>query len=115
MSRAEHRRHPRIRTLVPALAILEGRGIDAVVLNVGPGGAFLLEDVRLEEAESFSMALELGDHGVIPVVAKVVRKQLVPPRGLEVPGIGVEFVDLTPGARAALDSFSRGVSSRVAA
>lgn len=115
MAKTEARRHPRLRTLIPALAFLEGKAVDTVVLDVGRGGAFILEDESLARVRELSMTLDLGDHGVVPVVARVVRRQVVPPRGLEVPGLGVEFLDLTPGAAAALDAFVGKVPLRAAA
>lgn len=114
MSR-DFRRHPRIRTFVPAIALPDGRKIDAVVLNLGRGGAFILDDRRLASMEEFPMTLDLAEHGVVPVLARVVRRQAVDPRGLDVPGLGVKFVDLTPGALVALDRFARRLPARAAA
>ena len=109
------RRHPRIRTFVPAVATHEGRNIDAVILNLGRGGAFILDDRRLARAAEISMTLELGEHGILPVIARVVRRQEVDPRGLDVPGLGVKFFDLTPSAEAALERFVGQQPLRLAA
>lgn len=99
MSKPEHRQHPRTRVLLPCtLRLGENEPpIFAVATDLSVGGLFLLEDARLARVDRASVELTLDGNQTVRTEARIVRQQHPEqPRGLDVPGVGLAFVELSP-------------------
>lgn len=104
MTHAEHRLFRRARILLPVKVTLGGLPpIHAVATDVSVGGLFLLDDARIARAAEADVEVELDKDHVVHAHARIVRKQTPErPRGLDVPGVGLEFDGLTGPAADAI-------------
>jgi|GEM_PF-1999900 len=105
MDTPNNRQHPRARVLLPVTLHLGDNQppIFAVATDLSVGGLFLLEDARLARADHAAIELELDAEHTVRTEARIVRLQKPErPRGLDVPGIGLEFVELPPTAALAI-------------
>lgn len=105
--RRDMRKHSR-RTLELPVVVSDAAnkvkaGIRFGAADVSTGGAFLRSDLLFEVGEILNLAIELPTNGRILTRGRVVRVS----RGTtadRLPGMGIEFVDLTAADRAALQS-----------
>ncbi len=105
MDNPNQRLHPRARVLLPVTLRLGDNQppIFAVATDLSVGGLFLLDDARLEQAGHAAIELELDPGHTVRTEARIVRLQKPErPRGLDVPGVGLEFVELPPTAALAI-------------
>ncbi len=97
-----HRRatlHVAVRASDPARRVAGGIAFDAA--EVSGGGAFLPSELLLEVGERLSLEFALPDGRKVLAIARVVRASR---GGADEPsGIGVEFVDIAPDDRAAIE------------
>ena len=78
-------------------------GIRFGAADVSIGGAFLASDLLFEVGELLDVAIELAARRRIRVRGRVVRVSRGTTAG-ELPGMGIEFVDLSAADRAELES-----------
>jgi hypothetical protein len=78
-------------------------GIRLGAADLSPGGAFLSSDLLFEIGEVLNLAIELEASRRILARGRVVRVSRGTNAG-EVPGMGIEFVELSSADRAALES-----------
>jgi len=107
--RRDMRKHSRRTLELPVLVSDAANRVKAGIRfgssDVSTGGAFLRSDLLFEVGEILNLAIELPPPASRPIVARgrVVRVSRGTTADL-LPGMGIEFVDLSPADRAALQS-----------
>jgi hypothetical protein len=89
-----------VRTLLRAVVARGDRVFESVTTDLGFGGLFLLGDTPLVEGEVVSVDVDLGDGRGFCALARVVRHQQPAPRGMDVPGWALKFVEISAAAAA---------------
>jgi len=104
--RRDMRKHSRRPVELPVLVSDAANKVKAAIrfesADVSPGGAFLCSDLLFEIGEVLNLNIELPGRK-IQARGRVVRVS----RGTtpdQPPGMGIEFVDLSPGDRAAVQA-----------
>jgi Tfp pilus assembly protein PilZ len=104
--RRDMRKHSRRPVELPVLVSDAANKVKAAIrfeaADVSPGGAFLCSDLLFEIGEVLNLNIELPGRQ-IQARGRVVRVS----RGStpdQPPGMGIEFVDLSPGDRAAVQA-----------
>jgi Tfp pilus assembly protein PilZ len=104
------RRHPRQSLELPVLVsdaanrVKAGIRFDAADLSAG--GAFLRSDLLFEVGEILNLQIDLPSHGRIAAVGRVVRVSRGTPQD-RAAGMGIEFIDLSPADRTAIEAVLR--------
>ncbi len=104
--RKHSRRSVELPVLVSDAANRVKAGIRFSAADVSVGGAFLRSDLLFEVGEVLNLQIEVPPNRRILAVGRVVRVS----RGTaqdRIPGMGIEFVDLSPADRAAIETAIR--------
>jgi Tfp pilus assembly protein PilZ len=108
--RRDMRRHPRQSVELPVLVSDSANRVKAGIrfgsAEISAGGAFLRSDLLFEVGEILNLQIDLSPGHRIAAVGRVVRVS----RGAEpdrIAGMGIEFVDLSPADRAAIETAIR--------
>lgn len=108
--RSDMRRHSRQSVELPVLvsdaANRVKAGIRFSAADVSAGGAFLRSDLLFEVGEILNLQIDLPANRRISAIGRVVRVS----RGTaqdRAAGMGIEFVDLSPADRAAIETVLR--------
>ena len=108
--RRDMRKHPRRTVELPVLVSDSANRVKAGIrfgtTEISVGGAFLRSDLLFEVGEILNLQIELPPNRRISAVGRVVRVS----RGTfqdPVAGMGIEFVDLSPADRVALEAAIR--------
>jgi Tfp pilus assembly protein PilZ len=108
--RRDMRRHSRRSLELPVLVSDAANRVKAGIrfgaADVSVGGAFLCSDLLFEVGEILNLQIELAPSRRISAVGRVVRVSRGTPQD-PVAGMGIEFVDLSPADRAALQTAIR--------
>ena len=106
----EQRRHVR-RSLVAQVRAKDTDGVGTLLFETAdfsPGGTFLRSDLLLEEGEPLILEFEIpGTSRALSAQARVVWVRRFPKAGEEA-GMGVEFLSMSEGDRAALTRYLDG-------
>ncbi|MFQ6069451.1 MAG: PilZ domain-containing protein [Candidatus Aminicenantales bacterium] len=100
-SKPERRRFPRIKVPVyyrPA-SIFKAR---SMVYNIGLGGIRVYSDEYLKEGKRFEIELFLPDGLSVEAITRVIWIKELPPQAEARYDVGLEFIELSPGAAEAL-------------
>jgi Tfp pilus assembly protein PilZ len=104
--RRDMRKHSRRRVELPVLVSDAANKVKAAIrfeaADVSPGGAFLCSDLLFEIGEVLNLNIELPGRQ-IQARGRVVRVSRGSTRD-QPPGMGIEFVDLSPADRAAVQA-----------
>jgi Tfp pilus assembly protein PilZ len=104
------RKHPRRTVELPVLVSDTANRVKAGIrfgtTEVSAGGAFLRSDLLFEVGEILTLQIELPPNRRISAVGRVVRVSRGTPQD-RVAGMGIEFVDLSPADRVALEAAIR--------
>jgi Tfp pilus assembly protein PilZ len=108
--RRDMRRHSRQSVELPVLVSDAANRVKAGIrfgaADVSAGGAFLRSDLLFEVGEILNLQIDLPPNRRIKAVGRVVRVS----RGTaqdRLAGMGIEFVDLSPADRAAIETALR--------
>lgn len=102
------RRHDRATVELPVVVTDTANrvvgGIRFASADVSPGGAFLRSDLLFEVGETLRVEFQLPTGRLIRATCKVVRVARDPGE-TRFPGMGMEFQDLDPADRQAIDDY----------
>ena len=106
-ARRDLRKHSRRTVELPVLVSDSANRVKAAIrfgaADVSAGGAFLRSDLLFEIGEVLNLAIELAPERRVAVRGRVVRiSRGTPPDRM--PGMGIEFIDLSPVDRAAIQA-----------
>ena len=108
--RRDMRKQPRRTTELPVVvsdaANKVRAGIRFRAVEVSQGGAFLRSDLLFEVGELLNLEIALPAAGQVHARGRVVRVARDDAKD-RVPGMGIEFVDLSPEDRAAIEAALR--------
>ncbi|MBC8132839.1 MAG: PilZ domain-containing protein [Deltaproteobacteria bacterium] len=104
--RKHSRRSVELPVLVSDAANRVKAGIRFGTTEVSAGGAFLRSDLLFEVGEILNLQIEIPPNRRILAVGRVVRVSRGTPQD-RLAGMGIEFVDLPPADRAALETAIR--------
>lgn len=101
--RKHSRRSVELPVLVSDAANRVKAGIRFGTTEVSAGGAFLRSDLLFEVGEILNLQIEIAPNRRIAAVGRVVRVSRGTPQD-RLAGMGIEFIDLSPADRAALET-----------